>query len=95
MSDYKKFGFTPKDQIDGGSLGAGEVDFSHLAPALFSEIRNIQLHQHSGTGSSQLKLQNLSGYFKRDGFVMYSDDGTKKFAITINNAGVLAATEIT
>jgi hypothetical protein len=94
MSDYKKLAFRPKDQIDGGSLAEGEVDFNHLAPALFSEIRNIQLHQHTGTGSSRLKLQNIDGYFPRAGFVMYSDDGTKRFAITINNAGVLAATPI-
>lgn len=92
--DYKKFAFRPKDAVEGGSIGEGEVDFGHLAPALFSEIRNIQLHQHTGTGSTRLKLQNMDGYFRRDGFVMYSNDGTKKFAITINNAGVLAATEI-
>jgi len=94
MSDFKKFAFRPKDQIDSGSLGEGEVDFQHLAPALFSEIRNIQLHQHTGTGSSRLKLQNIDGYFPRAGFCMYSDSGAKRFAITINDAGVLAATEI-
>jgi hypothetical protein len=92
--DYKKFAYTPKDQIDGGSLGQGEVDFNHLAPALFAEIRNIQLHQHTGTGSTRLKLQNMDGYFPRAGFVIFSDDGTKKFAITITNAGILEATEI-
>ena len=94
MSDYKKFAFRPKDAVEGGSIGEGEVDFGHLAPALFSEIRNIQLHQHTGTGSTHLKLQNMDGYFRREGYVMYSDDGSKKFAITINNTGVLAATEI-
>lgn len=92
--DYKKFAYRPKDAVEGSSIGEGEVDFGHLAPALFSEIRNIQLHQHTGTGSTRLKLQNMDGYFRRDGFVMYSTDGTKKFAITINNSGVLAATEI-
>lgn len=94
MGNYKKFAFTPKDQIDGGSLGQGEVDFEHLAPALFSEIRNIQLHQHTGTGSTQLKLQNMIGYFPREGFVLYSDSGLKKYAITIDDSGIIAATEI-
>lgn len=94
MADYKKLAFRPKDQIDGGSLAEGEVDFNHLAPALFAEIRNIQLHSHTGTGSTRLKLQNIDGYFPRSGFVLYSDSGQKKFSITINDAGVLAATEI-
>jgi len=94
MSDYKKTAFKPKDQMDGGSLGEGEVDFSHLSPALFSEIRNIQLHQHTGTGSTRLKLQNIDGYFPRSGFILYSNTGAKKYAITITDAGILEATEI-
>lgn len=94
MADYKKFAYRPKDAVEGGSIGEGEVDFGHLTPALFSEIRNIQLHQHTGTGSTRLKLQNMDGYFPRSGFVLYSDSGAKRFAITINDAGVLAATEI-
>jgi len=92
--DYKKFAYRPKDAIEGGSIGEGEVDFQHLTPALYSEIRNIQLHAHTGTGSTRLKLQNVDGYFPRAGFVMYSDDGTKKYAITITNAGIIEATEI-
>ena len=94
MADYKKLAFRPKDQIDGSSLAEGEVDFNHLAPALFAEIRNIQLHSHTGIGSTRLKLQNIDGYFPRSGFVLYSDSGQKKFSITINDAGVLSATEI-
>jgi hypothetical protein len=94
MSDYKKFAFKPKDQIDGGSLGEGEVDFEHLSAPLFSEIRNIQLHTHTGTGSARLQLQNIDGYFSRDGFVIYSTSGLKKYQITINDSGVLGATEV-
>lgn len=94
MPDYKKFAYRPKDAIEGGSIGEGEVDFSHLTPALYSEIRNIQLHAHTGTGSTRLKLQNMDGYFPRTGFVLYSDSGLKKYAITINDSGILAATEI-
>lgn len=94
MSDFKKFAYRPKDAVEGSSIGEGEVDFGHLAPALFSEIRNIQLHAHTGTGSTRLKLQNMDGYFPRTGFVLYSDSGLKKYAITINDSGILAATEI-
>lgn len=93
--NYSKFAFRPKDPIEGGSIGEGEIDFAHLAPSLFAEIRNIQLHTHSGTGSTKVKLQNLDGYFPRTGYIMYSDTGLKRYAITINDSGVLAATEIT
>jgi hypothetical protein len=95
MGDYKKFGFTPKAVSEGSSIGAGEIDFSHLSPALFSAIRNVQLHTHSGNGSVRLKLQDLIGYFPSSGFLMYSTDGTKKYLITITNAGVIQATDVT
>ena len=95
MGDYKKFGFTPKAVSEGSSIGAGEIDFPHLSPALFSAIRNVQLHTHSGNGSVRLKLQDLIGYFPSSGFLMYSTDGSKKYMITITNAGALQATEIT
>ena len=92
--DYKKFAFRPKDAIEGSSIGEGEVGFSHLDPALFAEIRQIQLHSHTGTGSTRLKLQNMDGYFPRTGFILYADDGSKKYQITITNAGLLQATEV-
>lgn len=95
MGDYKKFGFTPKAVSEGSSIGEGEIDFQHLSPALFAAIRNVQLHTHSGNGSVRLKLQDLIGYFPSTGFMMYSTDGTKKFLITITNAGVIQATPIT
>jgi len=95
MGDYKKFGFTPKAVSEGSSIGAGEIDFQHLSPALFSAIRNVQLHTHSGNGSVRLKLQDLIGYFPSSGFIMYSTDGSKKFLITITNAGVIQATDVT
>ena len=95
MGDYKKFGFTPKAVSEGSSIGAGEIDFQHLSPALFSAVRNVQLHTHSGNGSVRLKLQDLIGYFPSTGFVMYSTDGSKKYMITITNAGVIQATDIT
>lgn len=93
--DYKKFGFTPKAVSEGSSIGSGEIDFQHLSPALFSAIRNVQLHTHSGNGSVRLKLQDIIGYFPSTGFLMYSTDGTKKFLITITNTGIIQSTEVT
>ena len=83
--NYKKFGFTPKEVTQGSGIGEGEIDFAHLSPPLFAEIRNIQLHGHSGTGSARIKIQDLTGYFPSAGFVMYSSDGTKKYIVTIDS----------
>lgn len=97
MSDnYKKFAFVPKNVTDGASIGNGEIGFNHLDPALFSEIRNIQLHKHTGTGSTKVKIQDLEGYFPRGGFIMYSSDGTKKYLVTINSGtGAFVLTQVT
>ena len=84
--NYKKFAFTPKEVIAGGGIGEGEVDFAHLSPSLFAEIRNIQLHSHTGVGSTRVKIQDLEGYFPKAGFIMYSSDGTKKYQVTIDSA---------
>lgn len=92
--NYKKFGFTPKEVTQGSGIGDGEIDFVHLSPALFAEIRNIQLHTHSGIGSAKVKLQDATGYFPSGGFVMYSSDGTKKYIVTINSGtGAFVLTE--
>jgi hypothetical protein len=92
--NYKKFGFTPKETIQGSGIGEGEVDFQHLSPSLFSEVRNIQLHSHTGVGSSRVRIQDLTGYFPSSGFVMYSSDGTKKYIVTIDSAtGAFVLTE--
>ena len=83
--NYKKFAFTPKEVIAGGGVGEGEIDFGHLSPGLFAEIRNIQLHSHTGVGTTRVKIQDLDGYFLKSGFIMYSSDGTKKYQVTIDS----------
>lgn len=83
---YKKFAFTPKTVTDGSGIGPGEVGFSHLDPALFAEVRNIQLHKHTGIGSTKVKLQDVEGYFPSIGFLAYSSDGTKKYLVTIDSS---------
>lgn len=94
--NYKKFAFTPKNVTEGGGIGNGEIGFEHLDAALFSAIRDIQLHKHTGTGSSRIKIQDLEGYFPRTGFLMYSSDGTKKYMVTINSGtGAFVLTEVT
>ena len=84
--NYKKFAFVPKNLTDGGSIGGGEINFQHLDPALFAEIRNIQLHKHTGNGSTRVKFQDLDGYMPSIGFTMFSSDGTKKYQVTIDSA---------
>ena len=66
----------------------------HLSPALFAEIQRVGLHSHSGTGSRRIKAQDLEGAFGKNGFLMYSSDGTKRYKIQIGNDGVLTSTEI-
>lgn len=93
--NYKKFAFTPKQPTTGSSVGEGEIDFVHLAPALFTEIRNIQLHTHSGVGSRKVKIQDLEGYFPVSGFIMYSSDGTKRYQVTIDSGtGAFVLTQV-
>jgi hypothetical protein len=92
---YKKFAFSPKAMTEGGNIGYGEVDFSHLSPPLFMAIRNIELHSHSGVGSRRINLKDLYGYFGSAGFLMYSSDGTKKYQVTINSGtGAFVLTEV-
>ena len=93
--NYKKFAFTAKEVAQGSGIGEGEIDFGHLAPSLFAEIRNIQLHSHTGVGSTRVKIQDLDGYFAKAGFIMYSSDGTKKYQVTIDSGtGAFVLTEI-
>ncbi len=83
---YATFAGSPKNLIKSSDIGNGQIELSHLAPALYSEIRKIALHNHSGVNSRKLELKNLMGDFGTLGFNMYSSDGTKRYAVTIDSS---------
>lgn len=82
---FSTFKSSPKNLIQSLDIGPGQIQIQHLDPGLFSEIRGVALHSHSGTKSRRIKIQELDGYFPVSGFIMYSSDGTKKYQVTINS----------
>jgi hypothetical protein len=78
--------FSPKAMTVGGQIASGSVELRHLSAELFSEIQSVKLHSHTGTRSRRVNLQDLIGYFKTEGFIMYSSDGTKKYQVTIDSS---------
>ena len=82
-----------KDQITGDSIAPGAIELRHLSAQLFSEMRQIALHTHSGVKSRRVKLQDLEGYFSKDGFYMYSSDTLAKYRVTISS-GALVVTAV-
>ena len=92
---YQKFAFTSKAVTEGGNIGFGEVDFQHLSPALFMAVRNIELHSHTGVGSRKIDLKDLVGSFGKEGFLIYSSNGTKRYQVTVNSAtGLFVLTQV-
>ena len=79
---YQTFATEGKNKTKSEDIGNGQIELRHLAPGLFAEIQKVGLHNHSGTG------------YGKNGFILYSNDGTKRFRITINNSGTLIATEV-
>jgi hypothetical protein len=57
---------------------------------LFSEIRSVGLHAHTGSKSRKINMRNLEGSFGINGFYMYDTAGTR-YHITIQ-AGVFDLT---
>jgi hypothetical protein len=95
VAGYAEFKSSPKSLITSEQIGRGQVKLEHLDPALYSEIRNIALHSHTGTKSRKLELKDLTGFFGTAGFYAYSSDGTKKYHVTINSAtGAFVLTEV-
>ena len=80
---YASFKSSPKSLTTSGQIGSGQIDLSHLSPELFLEVRSIRLHNHSGTKSRKIKLQDLTGEFGIDGFYMYDVSGTR-YHVTIS-----------
>ncbi len=84
----------PKTLTSGEDIAPGAIDLQHLSPTLFSEIRQVNLHNHSGVKSRHIQLKDLSGAYGKDGFYMYSSDGTKRYKVTVNSAtGAFVLTE--
>ena len=91
---YATFANSPKTLTKSEDIGSGQIELRHLAPSLFAEIQRIGLHNHSGTGSRKIQQDVIEGSYGKDGFLIWSDDATKRFRITITNAGALEATEV-
>lgn len=81
-ADFKSAGKAP---VTGDQIGPGQITLAHLDPGLFSEIRNISLHSHTGTKSRRVNLKDLEGSFGIDGFFIFSSDGSKRYKVTVNS----------
>lgn len=88
VADFKS---SPKNVVTSADIGPGQIQLSHLDAGLFSEIKNIALHNHSGAKSRRINLKDLEGAFGINGFYMYDDAGAR-YHITIHSgAFVLTA----
>lgn len=91
---YATFASAGKELTRSEQIGPGQVELRHLSPALFSEIRQIALHNHTGVKSRKINLKNLTGAFGVNGFYIYSSDGTKRYKVTVNSGtGAFVLTE--
>mgnify|MGYP000861741293 CR=1 FL=1 len=90
----EEFSRSPKPLVTTEQLAPGSVRLSHFSPELFTEFRQIGLHSHTGTRSRKVRTVDLDGAYGKDGFIMYSNDGTKRYRITIDNTGTLISTLI-
>ncbi len=91
---YTAFATSGKAVTKSEDIGNGQIELRHLAPSLFAEVQKVGLHNHSGVGSRKIKHEDLEGAYGKNGFILYSDDGTKRYRIQINNSGTLLATEL-
>ena len=91
---FATFKSAPKALIESSQIGPGQIEMGHLAPSLFSTLRQLDLHTHSGVKSRQIEFKDLTGAIGKNGFIMYADDASKKFRVRVNNAGTLYTTEV-
>ena len=82
---YAEFKSAPKSLITADQIGSGQIGLRHFEPGLYSEIKALGSHNHSGTKSRRIKFTDLEGAYGREGFYMYSSDGTKKYHVTIDS----------
>lgn len=83
---YATFSGSAKALIKSSDIGDGQIELQHLDPSLFSEIRKVSLHNHSGVQSRKIDIRDLIGSFSVNGFFMYSSDGTKRYQVTIDSS---------
>lgn len=81
-----------KSQTTGDQIANGAIELRHLSGGLFAEIRNIQLHKHTGVKSGRVSLAEIEGVFPAAGFLMYGTNSAK-YRVTIV-AGVLTVTAV-
>lgn len=91
---YATFSGSPKNLTKSEDIGNGQIELRHLAPSLFAEIKKVGLHNHSGVGSRKIQQDDLEGAYGKNGFILYSNDATKRYRIQIDNTGTLTATEL-
>lgn len=93
---YASFSSSPKALTTSEQIGSGQIELRHLSPSLFTEFRQIGLHNHTGTKSRKVNIRNLEGYFDKEGFIMYSSDATKRYQVTIDSSlNAFVLTDIT
>lgn len=90
---YMSFATTGKNQVKSEDVGAGQINISHLSPALYTEIKKIGLHNHSGANSRAIDLKDLRGAFGLIGFQIYSPDGSR-WQVTMGNDGAFDIVEL-
>ena len=88
---YAEFKGSPKSLITSDQIGRGQVKLEHLDPGLFSEIRGVALHSHTGSKSRRVKLKDLEGPFGISGFWMYDVNGNRYHVTISGGAFVLTA----
>jgi hypothetical protein len=92
---YAEFKGASKAPVTSDQIGNGQIELRHLSPELFTEIRKLPLHSHTGQGSKKVNVRNLEGSFGNAGFLIYSSDGTKRYQVTVNSAtGAFVLTEV-
>lgn len=93
---YATFKESGKAITKGEDIGDGQIELRHLSPAVYSELRKLSSHTHSGVGSQRINLRDLTGSFGRNGFLIYSSDATKRYRVTVDSGtGAFVLTEIT
>lgn len=83
---YADFSNSPKQLVTSDQIGAGQIELRHFSAPLFAEFRQVALHNHSGIKSRRVNIRDLEGSFGKDGFIMYSSDGTKRYKVTIDSS---------
>lgn len=67
---YLQFNLLPKSLTQAGDIGRGQVDLTHLNPALFLQMQLVKLHTHEGSDSRTLRAaatpEMVKGYVPQE-----------------------------